>query len=129
MGGPHKYITDVNNNPIYRKMEENFGIGPDYAFTEVSISSNAITASYPTHLVDAAGTINDIDTSSGVYAGMQLVLMRKAGAGTVTIADDAGTGLSNIIVHGGSFNLDSDYDLIRLVHNGTEWVGVGSNFS
>lgn len=122
----NSYITDVNNNIIPGKIEQNFGVGPEFGFAEVAIAANLITVTGRTHFVNNAGTINDI---AGGVIGDSLVLMRKPGTGSVIIADDAGTTTTNVIVHGGSFTIDSDYDIVRLEHNGTEWVAVGSNFS
>lgn len=87
--------------------------------TIVTVVSGAITVTRSYHLVDtlgAAGSTTDLTTVNGGTVGQKLILSRT-NAKKIKLKDGDGN-----LRTAGDFTLDSDFDTITLLYNGTVWV-------
>lgn len=87
--------------------------------TTLTVASSAITVTQATHIIDATGSPTVTTISGG--ADNEVIVLRKTGTGTVTIAEGG-----NIVVPGTSFALTAITDVITLLKVGSNWIALGA---
>ena len=126
--GLHGTAVGANNNLINRRVDENFGLGDDWAFSTLTVSANEITITSRTHLVDTSGGAQQVDTIAGGVKGQELIIHASSAANGLTITHNATPSTDEVcIVDGTDFVSNDVYDFVRLHYNGTYWVGTKHN--
>ena len=124
----HNTVVGAANNLIYRRIDENFGLGADWAFTTLTVGSNEITVISTTHLVDTSSASQTVNTIAGGVKGQNLIIQASSASNSLTITHDATPTTNEIcIVDGTDFVSNDIYDFVRLFFNGTYWIGTKHN--